>query len=211
MTVNDMNISINENCNFLYVCPVCFGTCRTSLNLFGLSGGETHLFKCADRYCGSVCAELKKISASKYRISADCPYCGERHSRTVSAKELWTARHASLECPAFGIKLFLFGSDMEAIANELAETVSKAEDIAVEVDRLLSDCDPIMAEMLMIFDRMCCHHAISCVCGSSEIAFRREDENILLACKRCGRHKSFAVTKDNLLRLMNASEVILGV
>lgn len=205
-------MNINEICHFIYVCPVCFGTYTTGFSPFRFSDRKPYTFRCSDKLCGTVCAEIKKLSDGRYKISAQCPYCGETHSRIVKSSELWTAESASVCCPAFGIKLFLYGGDLLKLSCDLDESISEAE-AAVGVDDLFiaSDSDPILAEILMIFDRMCSEHSINCVCGSSDIRFDYEDNNIIIICGRCGRRKAFAPTKDNLLRLMNASEVIIGV
>ena len=206
-------MDINEICHFIYVCPICFGTYSNSFNLFKLSDHKPYKFRCADKSCGSVCAEIKKISGGKYNISTECPYCGETHTKAVSAKEIWTTGCGSVSCPVFGIKLFLYGGSKRALDNELAEAIIEAESIMRDTDDFLSgtDADPILSEMLMIFDRMFSEHSVNCICGSSDIRFDYINDKLYLICDRCGREKSFAATKDNLLRLMNASEVILGL
>ena len=207
--MTDMNI--NETCHFIYVCPVCFGTYTTGFSLFRLSDRKPYRFRCADSVCGSACAEIKKLNDGKYRISAQCPYCGETHSRTISGSELWTADSASLCCPAFGIKLFLYGGDLDKLSHELEESALDADETAGPDELFIAPgTDPILAEILMIFDRMCSEHSVNCVCGSSDIKFDYENNDTLIICSRCGRKKAFAATKDNLLRLMNASEVIIG-
>ena len=204
MKFNDIN-------HFAYMCPSCFGLCGCSFNIFVLANKQPYRFLCADHRCSAKCAELRKINRDKYELKAECPYCGETHKKVLSFSELWNTECSYVTCPVFGMKVFFYGSSIKKINAALSDAVTDAENTAESIgDHPVTDNDPILSEILMILERRFQDHSVACICGSQDISFDHIDGSIVLTCRRWGRKKSFSVSKDNLLRLINASEVILG-
>ena len=198
--------------NFAYICPYCFGVYGCRLNIFSLSGKRAHKFICAESDCRSECASIKKLSSNKYLIEVTCPFCGERHTQKLSTASIWDRASGTIRCPHAAADVFFYGCDSGAL-NEL---VNHTTDIFEQRFSNMSQCaaklysNPIITEILMNLERLMSDNQISCVCGCENIGFGLNGNSIALICRRCGRHKEIDISKENLLRLINASCIVLG-
>lgn len=198
--------------NFAYICPDCFSIYGCRLNVFKLSGGLSYRFICRARDCRAECASIKKTSADQYNIEVLCPFCGEKHSKRSSFSGIWQKAQGSVRCPNAAADIFFYGQDKDAL-NAL---VSRTNDVFEHRFRGMGEysaalgSDPMISEILMNLERMMSDHQISCVCGSESIAFELCGSCIQLICRKCGRCKELRISKENLMRLINASGIVLG-
>ena len=109
------------------------------------------------------------------------------------------------------MKCFFYGKDTKKIDLELEQAAEQTEQAAeLSGYELSGKEDPILSEMLMVIDKHFHDHTVTCVCGSQDIALDSADGDLVLKCRRCGRRSQFPPSKEDLIKLMNASEIILG-
>lgn len=198
--------------NFAYICPDCFSIYGCRLNVFKFSGGLAHKFICRSKECNAECASIRKTAANQYNIEVSCPFCGEKHSKRLSFSSIWQKPHGSVRCPHAAADVFFYGQDRDAL-NGL---VSRTTDVFERRFRNMNEyaaalgSDPMISEILMNLERMMTDHQISCVCGSESIGFEFHGSSIMLICRKCGRCKELGISKENLMRLINASGIVLG-
>lgn len=190
-----------------YICPFCSSLSEKTVNAFDFSGMGVKKLYCSTAGCHEECVKLSKKN-NKYKISAECPICGDNHIYTVDASKLWEKRILTYKCPVSGINI-LFCGEENAVKTAIAESSEYYSDI-------IPDFDDGSPESKMMYDMLDCVHylqnrgKISCVCGSENISVQVINNNIALICEKCRRIRIIETNEHNLAMLLNAEAIVIG-
>lgn len=196
--------------NFAYICPDCLRIYGCKLNVFRFSGGQAHKFICRSKDCLADCASIKKTAPDQYNIEVLCPFCDEKHSKRATFSGIWQRPQSTVRCPNAAADIFFYGQDRDAINGLVNRTTEVFERSFSNGYTGVPGSDPMISEILMNLERLMSDHQISCVCGSENIGFELRGSSILLICRKCGSCKELRISKENLMRLINASGIVLG-
>lgn len=213
---------INSDNKIAYICSRCGNGIRRSLNLFSFSDGLDHAISCP--VCGNDLVRMKKSKKNSFDLSAKCVYCGETHHKIISAHDMRRGIFGALKCPIADLGAVFYGSNGKQLSDAMTDVFKVMEELMAEYEKPSSDLQirsmttqnshiksSIEQEMLNAFGTLNREQNISCVCGNTEIAVSiSDDHKILLRCAVCGKEKKYDITKDNLLRLINTSFVVLS-
>lgn len=204
---------INTSNKAAYICAACGNGVRNVINIFSLSDNKEHIIKCP--VCGSEAFRIKKSKKHSVNISTECLYCGNTHHKNISAREFQSGNFGSIYCPVSNMGALFYGSSDKQLADALTSVFEAMEELANEYKQALHTVKApeeysLEKEMLNAFNTLNREQNISCSCGNTEIAVSvSEDNKILLKCSCCGKSKKYDISKDNLLRLINTSFVVL--
>ncbi len=195
---------INYDRSAGFICPFCSSIVKRKINAFSFSGKNEITLTCPTRGCREECVTITK-RPSKFRISVECPICGDDHSVMYQSEAFWSKELITYKCPSSGESIFHCGTD-KSVRNALQKTIAE---YSAPYDASRSDADMI-AQMLDIVHEIKDEDKISCQCGSHNILIRLSDNNILLTCGRCKRVRVIEPTDQNLIMLINAESIVIG-
>lgn len=182
---------------FVFICRNCIEVSEDVLDIFSLSNGTPHTFRCS--ICGESCGEVKKtLSDHRFKLSGICSVCELNTEHKITLSQLLQNKENRLSCPKCGSGiLFWSNSNMDFTESDFPADGDEESSI-------------VGFEMMGMIRKLLRTHSISCVCGSIDIGVDIKNNYIILQCINCGRKRSFHISNDNLARLINTSEIILG-
>lgn len=191
-----------------YICPVCSNIATKTLSVFNFSGRNKVSLICPTRGCHETCAVITQKN-SKYKISIECPLCGDTHVYTISREAFWKKQLISYKCPAAGIDMFFVGNRqcVEYALDEYSEIYSDLAEYPLgdthEEPFALSNA--IMGCLDVLYRQS----SISCACGSTDIELRPDGDCIYIECRKCGSSKKMDISEDTLMRVLNTSAIVI--
>lgn len=188
-------------------CPECAARVKSKISIFDFSGKKSVSAHCTDAMCASPLWKMQTVK-DKYRISVNCPACGEEHTYTLSAHSFWGKEYVCLNCPSWEIGIFHVGRDEKFIDRQLAilddsirEMLGQASymDDGAQVIYALVECIHLLAKT----------DNIKCGCKNPDITIKLDDDGVVLSCKVCGKKKTIAPTEENIDYLMQTGTIVL--
>ena len=182
---------------FVFICRNCTEVSEDVLDIFSLSNGTPHTFKCS--ICGENCGEVKKtLSDHRFKLSGICSVCGVAAERKITLSQLLQSNENRISCPKCGSGI-LFWNNYRMDSTEYDLQADDSEENSIT-----------SFEMMGMIRKLLKTHSVSCICGSIDIDVGINNNYIVLKCINCGRKRSFHISNDNLARLINTSGIILG-
>ncbi len=190
-----------------YICPFCSNLTKKKISAFDFSGRVKAPLLCSTTGCREECARIA-LKNEKYKITVECPICGDAHSFTAAPVKFWNKRLLTYKCPVSGIDIIFLGEEKDVDAAVAEHTVEYAD--------ILPDYDDNSAESEMLYEILDCVHElrdngkISCVCGSESISVQLINSCLVLVCDRCERVRVIETNEHNLAMLLNAEAIVIG-
>lgn len=198
------------------ICPECSNASMGTISIFAFSGNRPMNILCPIKGCQSLLANITP-RADKFKVSVDCPFCGEVHEHSVKISAFWKSELLTFPCPRVGLSSFFIGTRGrvdKAMKETLAKYSKMYEEAMSELEDL--DCGYVDDENDIIYDiadviyEMREDGNMSCVCGSEAVSINIIGRKILLSCPRCRRTKTIDATPENLAMVLNATMIVLG-
>lgn len=190
-----------------YICPVCSNISSKYISVFNFSGTPKVRLICPTHGCHEECVTITPKNG-KYKFDIECPLCGGTHSHSINAESFWHKKILTYKCPAAGMDIFFSG--------ERREVERMLEDNSDIYSDIVDDFDDDETEFNILFaiieqlHKLSDEHLISCSCGSENISMNVMSGSVILACPRCGRSTVIESSEENLTRLLNTNQVVLG-
>ena len=163
-----------------YKCPECSGTLRHDVNVFNISR-ESEGFACS---CGRSGIKID-YSKGRFKVEAQCMFCGGTHARQFSAGEMYSAPLLSIDCPSAGFGICFMGSPEEVgAALESVEEFISSVLSGYEIGECFYNNDvlfDILASLYLLADGK----NISCSCGGDQWELKLHYDRAELVCKSC--------------------------
>lgn len=203
------------------ICPECSNAALTPVSPFDVSVNHTLPITCISKACDTKLVTIA-FKNKKYKITLECPFCGDTHSFTVTPNKMWRPDLLTLFCPTTGFPVFFFGEQekvreglergfagIEQLLKSTLDEVYSINDLINE-DDFEYDEDDILYDILDELYELQCGNSLSCICGSEHISITPVDGSVLLSCKRCRRSKRLDIDDKTLAMIINASAIIIG-
>ncbi len=193
-------------------CPDCGETTVEQINLFDFSGDSEIALACS---CEAECVTIA-AAKNQYQISVSCSACLDVHTFPISRKAFWNKELTAFYCPTAQIGIISVG-DQALVETEMNEQSAALEKLLGEMglSPLFNEGNFTSDEvMLQTIDRI---HEIAnggnifCTCGSHDISFRVNYDNVELVCEQCDAVEVIAAaTEGDLLDIMRRSIIVIG-
>ena len=190
-----------------YICPFCSNLTKKKISAFDFSGRDHKPLLCSTPGCREECAKIT-VKNDKYKISVECPICGDAHTFSVPSAKFWNKKLLMYKCPVSGIDIIFFGEE-----DTVEKTVTER---SVDYTSILPDYDDNSEESEMLYEILdCVHelrdkHKISCLCGSESVSIQVINNCLVLVCDKCGRLRVIETNEHNLAMLLNAEAIVIG-
>ena len=195
------------NTSISYVCPFCSSITIKDINVFSLASIKPNPFFCEDETgCGAVCVSILP-KRNTYEISVSCPICEDTHTFNIGKTRFWNQdKPLVLNCPEAGLGIIFIGNHSEIyslIMEQESSIMQEAEGFA-PVHRI-----DIIFQIIEQINNLSLNEQIHCSCGSRHISIGIDTDNVMLACRDCGRSKTISPSADELEKLLKASAIVL--
>lgn len=188
-----------------YICPFCSGVTQKQIGIFRFSGGRNAELLCSDTSCTEPCVTITQTT-DKYKITVDCPICGEVHSYKISKSAFWNKDIFTFQCPNSAIDIFFIGTKAQ-VTKAVDENNDILESMADHFDDIPEDMN-ILFNILDDLHRILSEGRISCKCGGNMIMPDINDNGITLTCHDCGNSMLLSPTPDTIERLSGSGKFI---
>ena len=188
-------------------CPECASKLKTKLNIFSFSENKTFCATCQEKGCGAPVWEIRGIK-DKYRISVNCPACGENHTYTISRRSFWGRDYFCLNCPTWEVGILYVGSDEDYIDRQM----DMQDEHITEMLGGIADLDDtfsVMYDLIECINDIAKTNNIKCGCKSPDVTMGIDEDRVVLCCKNCGRKKVILSTEENIDYLLKAGTIVL--
>ncbi len=163
-----------------YKCPECSGTVSRDTSVFTIMN-ESEGLGCS---CGHPGVKID-YSKGKFKVEAQCMFCGGVHSKQFSAGEIYSSPLLSVDCTAAGFGICFIGS-----AGEVTAALESVEEF---IDSVLSgyNIDECFYNNDVLFDILASLYLladgknISCSCGGDKWELKLHYDRAELVCKSC--------------------------
>lgn len=190
-------------------CPTCGRLEIEQLNIFQLSGGNSHDIYCE---CGSKKMSITKKGTDHINLDYYCIICDHEHSTLIPAQEFWSKNKvSSILCLETKLNLGYFGPYKlikEKVRKQQKELDSMANDLGFE-----DFADPeLMLAILDYLHDIAAQGNLFCECGSHDINVDLNSDEIKLSCNNCGATKKIpAQNRQELDYLKQKGELMLKI
>lgn len=191
-----------------YICPFCSNISSKSISIFNFSGKEKLQLICPTHGCHETCVYITQKN-TKYKLSIECPLCGETHSYSISQENFWHKPLITYKCPVAGIDIF-FAGERDKVEEVLDENTDVYSDIIEDLDDEDDTSFNVLYAIIERLHTMKDEHHITCTCHSEDVELNVVNSNIILTCQQCKKSKVIETTEENLTRLLNAHAIIIG-
>lgn len=193
--------------SILYICPECSTVSMRTVSAFEIKkkGGLT-IF-CSGNGCRCRNA-LITDAGEKYKITAECPICGESHTFTLAKKTLWGRDFMILNCPQSGFGILFIGKDAKRLTNEYSAQSELIAGIIASNDDAYDGLD-ILFDIIELINSFAQNNLISCKCGGSDIAVNIDADSVSLLCKGCGKSITFRATDEDFELLSSLNKIVI--
>ena len=185
-----------------YICPYCSGVTQKQIGVFRFSGDRTTELLCSDESCTEPCVTVSPLN-DKYKITVDCPVCGEMHTYKISKPAFWNEDIFTFQCPNSGIDIFFFGTK-PLVTKAVDENNAVLEGIADSYGEIPEDLKIILG-IIDDLHKLLSREHISCKCGCKAIIPKIDDNNIALVCPDCGNKLVLPATPA-VVEMLSGSE-----
>lgn len=197
----------NLSTSILYICPECSTVSMRAVSIFEIKkkGGLSLFCSRMDcRYSDVVITDAN----DKYKITAECPICGENHTFTLSKKTLWNKNFLILNCPQSGFGILFIGKDRQRLMNEYSAQSEVIAGIIASNDDAYDELDTLF-DIIELINSFANDKLIHCECGSQSIAVNINADSVSLVCKKCKKSITFGANREVLDFLSEADEIII--
>lgn len=195
------------NTSISYVCPFCSSITIKDINIFSLASIKPNPFLCEDETsCGAVCVSIIP-KRNTYEISVSCPICEDTHTFNIGKTRFWKQdKPLVLKCPESGLGVIFIGKHHEiySLVMEQESSIMQEMEGFSPVHKM-----DIIFQIVEQINNISLDEQIYCSCGSRHISIGIDADNIMLACRDCGRTKTISASEDELEKLLKASAIVL--
>lgn len=203
------------------ICPECSNAALTPVSPFDVSANRAFTITCISKACNTEHVTIA-FKNKKYKITLQCPFCGDTHSFTVAPNKMWGTDLLTLPCPVTGIPAFFFGNQekvrkgLEGSFSGIEQLLKSTMDDIYGINDMINDDDfeydedDILYDILDELHELQCSNSLSCICGSEHISITPVDGSVLLSCRRCRRSKRLDINDQTLAMIINASAIVIG-
>ncbi len=196
----------NLTTSMLYICPECSTTSLRTISAFEVKKDGLSLY-CSNKKC---CFDNILISHSKdkYRISIDCPICGDEHIFTLSPKTVFNKDFLILNCPQSGFGILFMGKDSERLREECSAQAEIIAGIIAANDETYDELD-ILFEIIELINQYANNHKIHCNCDEEDITIGINTNSVTLTCRNCKKSITLNANPEILSLLTESDGVII--
>ncbi len=193
--------------SMLYICPECSTTSLRTLSAFEIKKKDGLSLRCSNKECRYDDVIIYQ-SKDKYKITIDCPVCGDEHHFTLSQKTIWGKDFLILNCSQSGFGILFIGKDIERLKNEYSAQSEVVAGIIANNDELYDRLD-ILFELVELINSYVLNNAICCSCGNNDIMINIDECSVKLTCQSCGKSVSFDAEPKTLERISESDKIII--
>ncbi len=192
-----------------YICPYCSSVSEKDISAFDFQSRSATEICCKKTRCHETCLTVIK-KFDKYKITLECPVCGETHVNHVSQGKFWNKKLFTLVCPNSGMEVFFAGtkSAVHKAFNDNSEMFrpDSGQEYSPGDEQAIAILTEILEEVYMLD----ASDSISCSCGSRNIGIAMAEDGIALVCKECGQSLLLRSNAKTLNMLNNAETLIIN-
>lgn len=184
----------------LYFCPSCPTLSFKHISAFDLKKEKRLRLRCTGKGCNEEIAELT-YSRGKYKISVNCPICGDYHSFTLSKKNIWDKDISVLQCPESGMGILYIGNNKEKLLEEYnSNNMSFSGDFSPHEDDIpiLNNPMDIAYTIVEHINQFAKANKVDCSCGNRDIGIAVNLDNVTLTCRACKKRMVLEATPQTM-------------